>query len=75
MIANLPHLGPRDAAYYRRLGDEFAGAAASAASANDARQLMLAARDAWARAAELGDAGVNESALDAFLEHLAGNDA
>lgn len=76
MAIGLPTLGPRDAAHYRRMGDDFAQAASDRAKSDAAaaRQLMLAARDAWARAEELGDTGLNESAFDAFLSHLVGED-
>lgn len=77
MALGTPTLGPRDAAYYRRLGDDFAEAASRSAP-NDptgARQLMLAARDAWARAETLGDAGMDLSAFDAFMAHMVGGSA
>jgi hypothetical protein len=76
MPAPRPHIGVKDAEYYRKLGDGFAEQARDADEAKDARFYMLAARDAWTRAAELGDTNTDPAALDAFLnDYLIGGAA
>lgn len=60
----------RDAAYYRRLGDDFADDASCSPDPKERESHMRSARIAWGRAAELGDAGRDDSDLGQWLAHL-----